>query len=238
MLTIVIFDDDILSLSQTHVLVEKSLPADIDHTIRLATNIDELEAVVSSEARIDILFCDIAMPEGRPSGIDIVQQLFPPESGTQVIYISGYLELAPEVYRTNHLYFLLKPIDPAKLTDAIGKALAQLSSRQPTMLRIKCGHRDQLVSASIIRYIESNLHKATINCGSKSFETYAKLDDLQTQLPAFFSRCHRSFLVNLSFVKSLSESELHLTDGTTLPVSRRRAHQVQHDLLAHITSQG
>ena len=238
MLTIVIFDDDILSLSSTHLLLEECLPDGIEHEVRAATSTDELEAILASGTRVDILLCDIVTPEGQPSGIDIVQRLFPAESGTQVIYVSGYLDQALEAYRTHHLYFLLKPIDPAKLTDALAKACARLTPKQPTMLRIKCGHKDQLVSVSSIRYLESDLHKVSVHCGTRTFETYAKLGDLQAQLPSSFSRCHRSYLVNLAYVKSLSERELSLGDGTVLPVSRRRAHQVQHDLLMHIASQG
>ncbi|MDO5709006.1 MAG: LytTR family DNA-binding domain-containing protein, partial [Coriobacteriales bacterium] len=104
------------------------------------------------------------------------------------------------------------------------------------MLRVKAGHKDRLINISTIAYLESSLHKVIIHCRSNSFETYAKLDELQAQLPDSFTRCHRSYVVNLAFVSSLNEGELRLHDGTTLPISRRRAHQVQHDLLAYLSS--
>jgi DNA-binding LytR/AlgR family response regulator len=175
------------------------------------------------------------MGEGNLSGIDIVQRYFPPASGTQIIYMSGYLSQATEVYRTDHVYFLLKPIDPHKLRDALGKAYASLAVASPCMLHIVSDHRDRLVNPNTIRYLESNLHKVSVHCGPVVYDIYAKLDDIQEQLSCDFSRCHRSYLVNLAFVSRLDEHELYLHDGTTLPVSRRRAREVQRDLLMFLS---
>lgn len=236
MTTIVIFDDDRRSISLLRPLVEQEYPQSSPHTIIEATSLERLESILGTDVHVDILIADIVMPEGQPTGIEVVRRFFPPESGTQVIYISGYLEQAPEVYQTSHLYFLLKPIDRTKLRDALGKAHANLNRRQPPMLRVKTGHKEQLINISTISYLQSSLHKATIHCRNRNVETYARLDDLERQLPPSFSRCHRSYLVNLAFVSSLDERELRLHDGTILPVSRRRARQTQHDLLSYLSA--
>ncbi len=238
MATIVIFDDDPTSLARLSNLIESYAPADEHRTVLPVTSLPELEQILSDGIRVDILVADIVIGEGQPSGIDIVQALFPPSCGTQVIYVSGFLEQATETYRTSHVYFLLKPVDPVKLTDALRRAYEAIPQAEPSMLRIKCGHKERLVAFSAIRYLESRLHKVCVHCGKRSFETYAKLDDLQGQLPAHFSRCHRSFLVNLSYVSSLEGTELTLRDGIVLPISRRRTRQVQHDLLALLSARG
>ena len=198
----------------------------------------ELEELVAVGVQIDILVSDVTMPEGQPSGIDMVQRLFPQGCATQVIYMSGYLEQATEVYRTSHVYFLLKPLDPEKLRDALRRAYEALPGARPAMLRIKTGHQERLLNASAISYLESALHKVRVHCGAQTYETYARLDDLQDRLPQTFSRCHRSFLVNLAYVSRLERDELLLHDGTQIPVSRRRARQVQRDLLRHLATQG
>lgn len=235
MTTIVLFDDDQLSLSTLHELVEQEIADDVPYVILEASSLQELEAILADETQVDILITDIIMPSGQPSGIEVVKRLFPPESGTQVIYVSGYLEQAPEVYQTNHVYFVLKPIDRAKLHDALDKALSMRARRQRPMLRIKTGHKEQLVNVAAIMYLESSLHKVSIHCRNRTIETYAKLDELHAQLPPSFSRCHRSYLVNLAYVSSLGNDELRLHDSTVLPVSRRRARQVQKDMLAYLS---
>lgn len=238
MATIVVFDDEAPSLARMRELIELCAPADGQRIILEASNIRELQQILASGTHIDILVCDVMMGDDQPSGIDVVQRLFPPSSGTQVIYASGFLMQATEVYRTSHLYFLLKPIDPDKMRDALQRAYAALPSARPAMLRVKIGHKEQLIAASTIRYIESNKHKAQIHCISRTFSTYARLDDLEAQLPIGFTRCHRSFLVSLAHIKSLNQGEIALHDGTRIPVSRRRERQVQHDLLAHLSSKG
>lgn len=234
MAVIVVFDDDVYNLARTRELIEQMGPQDSSREIYEASDLKQLMDTIASTHHVDILVSDVMMPEGQPSGIDVVQRLFPPTSGTQVIYVSGFLGQATEVYRTEHVYFLLKPLDPDKLRDALERAYAALPESHVSMLRIGCGRKERLVNPIAIQYLESNLHKVSVHCGPTTYTTYAKLDDLQAQLPQSFSRCHRSFLVNLAFVRSLEEGELILQDGTSVPVSRRRARDVQHDLLAYL----
>lgn len=237
MITVAILDDEQQSLRRMHSLVEQNLPADIESTIFEVSSPTEL-AEIASSTQVDILVADVVMPDGQPSGIDTVEQLFPERCDTQIIYMSGYLEQAPEVYRTPHVYFLMKPIDIEKLREALARACTSLQKTRPPMLQIKSGHHDRLINIASISYIESNLHKATVHCRTGNYVTYVRLDDLQQQLPASFSRCHRSFLVNLAYVASLEDNELMLHDGTVIPISRRRARQVQRDLLAYLSSKG
>ena len=237
MITVAILDDEQQSLRRTHSLVEQSMPTGIESTIFEVSSPTELAALASS-MQIDILVADIVMPDDQPSGIDAVEQLFPEQCDTQIIYMSGYLEQAPEVYRTPHVYFLMKPIDTERLREALERACTTLQKTRPPMLRIKSGHHDRLINTASISYIESNLHKATVHSRTGNYVTYVRLDDLQQQLPASFTRCHRSFLVNLAYVTSLEDNELVLHDGTAIPISRRRARQVQRDMLAYLSSQG
>lgn len=235
MVNIVIFDDIQENAADLHEQVEHLLPSSCDHLITEVTTLDTLIDMLTAGRRIDILISDIMMPEGQPSGIDVVRRLFPPSSGTQVIYVSGYLDQALEVYPTNHLYFLLKPVDDEKLVEALALALSAVGRQQPRMFRIKIGHQEQLIHPSTIIYLESNLRKVTVCCRDSQLETYAKLDDLMPQLPDGFVRCHRSFIVNLAYVVSLDKDAITLYDGTSIPVSRRRAKEVQRTLLARIT---
>ncbi|MDO4806046.1 MAG: LytTR family DNA-binding domain-containing protein [Coriobacteriales bacterium] len=237
MATIVVFDDEPAYLARIHQLIEQEAPQDGTRTILEAASLGELKDILASGVHIDILVVDITMPEGQPSGIDVVRELFPPSSGTQIIYTSGDLGQAPEVYATQHLYFLLKPIDAGKLHEALERAYAALPQSRPAMLRIKCGHKHRLVNANLIRYLESNLRKVCVHCGNTTYTTYARLDDLQEQLPAHFSRCHRSYLVNLAYVSALEETEARLHDGTVIPVSRRRSRTAQRDLLTYLATQ-
>lgn len=234
MLTIVIFDDNVESAAAQVRAVEAALPQGVEHVILEAHTRSELAAAITMRGPIDILLADVTMPDGEPSGIEVVRQLVAPGSGTQVIFVSGYLEQATEVYAAPHLYFLLKPIDPDKLRDALDKALAAVGNHRPTMLRIKSGRKERLINVQSITYVESSLHKVIVHTREDAFETYARLDEIATSLPTGFTRCHRSFLVSLAQIRSLETDTLTLHDGTSIPVSRRRLRQTQRDLLAYL----
>jgi DNA-binding LytR/AlgR family response regulator len=236
MRTLLLFDDDPQSIATLRELVETSMPADVPFSIQEASDLTTLKYLLATGTQPDILLTDIVMPKGQPSGIDIVRALFPPESGTQIIYVSGYLEMAPEVYTTPHLYFLLKPVDPEKLAEALERACASLARRKPKTLRIRAGYKERLINVSTITYLESIAHKVIVHCRSTSYETYSKLSDILASLPQSFCRCHRSYAVNLAYVSSLDEDEVTLHDGTRIPVSRRRAHQTQRDLLTYLST--
>ena len=235
MVNIVIFDDNQENATDLHEQVERLLPSSCDHRITEVTSLDSLMDMLATKRHIDLFITDIVMPEGQPSGIDVVRRLFPPSSGTQVIYASGYLDQALEVYPTNHLYFLLKPVGDEKLAEALALALSAVNRQRPRMFHVKVGHKEQLIQASTIVYLSSNLRKVTVCCRDYQLETYARLDELMPQLPDEFVRCHRSFIVNLTYAVSLDKDSITLYDGTSIPVSRRRAKEVQRALLARIT---
>lgn len=232
--TIVIFDDEPRSITKIRRLVEQQLSGTAPFEILEATSLDELRRILDT-TKVDVLIADIVMPEGQPSGIEVVSRYLQPGCDTRVIYVSGYLEQAPEVYVTEHVYFLLKPIQPDKLADALNKALATRQRRQPPMLRATVDHKERLFNAPAIYYLESDLHRVLIHCRDGVYVTYAKLSDLASQLPADFTRCHRSFVVNLAYVRSVDRGELYMNDGTRIPISRRYAQKVQADLLAYLS---
>ena len=234
MVSIVILDDEPESASDLHEAVERLLPASLQHRITVLSTFNDLVSLTLSKERIDILITDIIMPEGQPSGIDIVRRLFPKGCGTQVIYVSGYLDKALDVYPTNHIYFLLKPVNEGKLKEALTLALDTIASSRPPMLRIKVGRKERLINTTTISYLRSELRVVTIHCGDSEVETYAKLSDLAPQLPDSFVRCHRSYIINLAQTVSLQEDHVLLRDGTQIPISRRRAKDVQRALLSYI----
>lgn len=239
-INIVIFDDEeqAVSVTRSHVEAYFESKNRADFAFYEARNLDELDSLLGKLPTIDILFADIVFPDSPQSGIEAVAQRFPANCDTEIIYISGFIKQALEVYSTAHIYFLLKPIDDDKLAEALDIALMNQKKRAPHMLCVKAGQKKRLINPSSIVYLESNLRKVTVHCrGGISRETYAQLEDLVDQLPASFCRCHRSFAVNLACVKSLSDTSVELSDGTTLPVSRRRAKDTQAAMLSFVQSQ-
>lgn len=156
------------------------------------------------------------------NGIRFVQKYFPASTGTQVIFITGYVEYCTKVYEANHLYFLVKPFTDADFVKAVDKAFAALR----TLVRNKFTFmaNGELVSmpAARIEYLESNRRKVTVHTQKTTYETYASLKDVVPRLPDYFLWCHKSFLVNMNCVQRMMPAALELMSGVQIPVSQSR----------------
>lgn len=171
---------------------------------------------------VDIIFMDIQLGEAVPTGIELVDALISRSGDVQVIYVSGYLEYAPDAYRTRHTWFLAKPVQQDALDAALGRALDNLDRSRRGSLLVRSGSSLVQVVPSKILYVESDRRKVRIHEQARTIETYAKIDDIQRRLPEQFVRCHKSFLVNMDCIAELRASDLVLANGEEIPVSQRR----------------
>lgn len=183
---------------------------------------------------VDILFMDIRLGSNVATGIDLVEALLSPTSTTQVIYVSGYLEYASDVYRTKHTWFLSKPVEQLALDTALARAIENLEqiARQPLLVRSN-GALLQIMPDGIM-YIESERRKVRIHERSRTIETYAKMADVEQGMPAQFVRCHKSFLVNMDYIAELRARDVVLIDGTVLPVSQRCRKKLHDRFVDHV----
>ena len=170
------------------------------------------------------------------TGIDVVADLLAAGLNAQVVYLSGYDVYHTRIYRTPHACYLQKPFRQADVDEALAQAVAGLRQAGGHPVRFHLKGEERVVSPRDIIYIESNRRRVQVHLRRESFETYARLADLERELPPSFVRCHQSFLVNLDYVSSLGTSAIELVGGDTVPVSRRYRPGVREALFAHIRS--
>lgn len=178
---------------------------------------------------LDIVCMDIELGI-EADGVELVRLLNALSPMTQVIYITGYIENCTRVYRTEHTYFLVKPVDSIELADALDKAVAALdaAAQSERVLAVTFRGRRTMVDLARVEYIESVGRKVLIHCPDASFETYAKLAALLDELPDSFIQCHKSFLLNMDRVASWESGSVRTASGAEVPVSQRRRRAV-HD---------
>lgn len=190
----------------------------------------ELGVLMADMGRPDILFADIKMADGEANGIQAVRRLIPFGCGTQVIYITGYVEYCVSVYETDHVYFLLKPVDQATFNKALKRAVDNLRTRQKKTLPVSFRNQTAFVPLDDILFVESKLRKVIIHTAAETFETYATLGEMTETLPASFVRCHKSFLVNMDAIRKLETDKLVMTSGESIPIGQRYKGQMKERL--------
>ena len=81
----------------------------------------------------------------------------------------------------------------------------------------------RIIRLEEIYYIEVFNHYIILHTVDREYPFRATLKDVLSQLPAgYFGMPHQSYIVNFAHIKTATSSDLHLTNGSTIPISRRR----------------
>jgi two-component system, LytTR family, response regulator len=186
----------------------------------------------------DLVFLDIQMP-GK-TGFDMLAEL---DKAPHVIFTTAYDEYALKAFEVNALDYLLKPVEPRRLADAIQKLHIQEEKEQATngevnvnreMLReddqvfVKDGERCWFVKLSEIRLFESVGNYAKVFFGPNKPLILKSLNALEERLDEkTFFRANRKHIVNLRLIDKIEPYFnggllLEMKGGEKIEVSRRQ----------------
>ena len=190
-----------------------------------ASNAVEAHAVLQREA-IDVMFCDINMPD--LNGMDFVKSLAAPPL---VVFTTAYADYAVEGFRVNAVDYLLKPFGLDEFRRAANRIQERLSNeaRQQTTpalhadddtLFVKSDYRVVRIGISQIRYVEamSEYLRIYLDGEPKPVITLLSMKKIEERLPAHFMRIHRSYIVNLQKVQEVNKNRVILDADTLLPI--------------------
>ena len=172
--------------------------------------------------QLDAMLVDINMPD--LSGLDFVRSL---ERPPLFIFTTAYSEFALEGFRVNAVDYLLKPFSFNEFLTSMERLkerfeMMRATSPEMEILSFRTDRRTVLVSPDSIRYVESMSEyiKVHLSDTPEPLVVLYSLRRLSEQLPSDrFLRIHRSYLVNLSRIRSAGTGSVILDDGTQLPVS-------------------
>ncbi len=174
------------------------------------------ESFLFSEGKPDILLLDIEMP--KMSGIQLAKKIREYNETIPIVFITGYSDYIAEGYDVSALHYLLKPIDKNKLYSVLDKAVRQIGKNEKT-LSIEVWGETFIVPLREIRYIEVSGNYITVHA-KQDFKIKKTLGELEKQLDERFVRTGRSFIVNLNFVRRVTKTDVYLSSGEVVPLSR------------------
>jgi len=230
MISTFIVDDEQLARQELKALL-KSFP-EIE-LVGEAENVDEALDKIE-KLRPQLLFLDIQMPE--KTGFELLEELIQTPA---VIFCTAYDEFALKAFEANALDYILKPIHPERLKEAIQKIKKIVSEKDSSLhsdklnetqqVFIKEGEKCWFVKVGDIRLIESVGNYAKIHFQSNRPLLHRTLNDLENRLPpdAFF-RANRKEIINLRFIEKIEPYFsggllVYLNSGEKIEISRRQA---------------
>lgn len=194
-----------------------------------AGNVDQAVEMIETLTP-ELLFLDIQMPGG--SGFDLLSRL---EDVPQVIFTTAYDEHAVQAFKVDALDYLLKPIEPARLAEALSRVKSAQAARTPKpdavleQIFVRDGSRCWFVPLREVRLLTSEGNYIRLSWGKSQPLLGRALAALEQRLDSTrFFRANRRQIINLDFIETVElgvNGRLHaqLRDGPEVEISRRQA---------------
>lgn len=200
----------------------KDYYSSLDVLILSVSSGEELLKMADREPEgIFCVFLDIEM-QGM-DGLETARQLRKKYPGIPVLLLTSHTELAMEGYEVQAFRFLAKPLRQEKLVEALRAVERTAGKQEQHKLRVVTGEREIYVDCRDIFYVKSENVYLNIVTTEQTFLMRGKLKELYTSFPEdLFFQIHRSYIVNLSHIRSFDGKKLIMEDGGQLPVSGRR----------------
>ncbi|MFR9069150.1 LytR/AlgR family response regulator transcription factor [Paraclostridium tenue] len=187
------------------------------------------ELLESNLKEIDILLLDIQM--GQINGMDTARKIREVDNKMEIIFITSLIDYVQDGYEVKAYRYLLKPIELEELKKHVLTCIKEIKNKNNYIL-IKNKSNTYKIQSNEIKYIEVQKKNMLIHTINKTFDVRYSLEKIEKDLKLDkFVRCHKSFLVNLSYVENIKLNTAILESGEEVPVSRYRYKDVKEKFL-------
>ncbi|MDG1518169.1 MAG: LytTR family DNA-binding domain-containing protein [Flavobacteriales bacterium] len=214
--------------------------------VGIAANVNE-GAKLISDKNPNLVFSDIQL-SSTETGFDLIERF--PNANFKLIFVTAFNDYAIKAFKYNAIDYLLKPVDPDELEEAIGRAVLQLSNNDsqvqlssllnmmnntksaPKKILFKTIDQVRAVDIQeIVRFESDNNYTSVHLVGDKKLVVSKPIKDYSEILEdRNFFRPHQSHLINLNCFELYLEFSyekqdggyIKLKDGTSIPVSKRK----------------
>jgi len=226
-LKVLVVDDE--QLARDELCYQLQRIDEVEIVAQAGNGLEALSAVEQCEP--DLVFLDVQMP--GLTGFEVARRLLSRgDDAPAMVFVTAFDQHAIEAFEVNAVDYLLKPVEPGRLEQAVDRARRRIDGGRPgaaaggaglndqleqivkmmagrqvrrDQVAIKVGERFMLVQAEEI--IFASLADESINIVTGQVagtSNYRTLDDLQARLdPEVFWRVHRSHLVNINKIKEI-----------------------------------
>lgn len=235
MVKIAFCDDDISVLNELRVLLDRyrvERNCVVDYVIFNSPL--NLLAEIERGIRYDILFLDVLMP--GENGIDAAAEIRNYDSNVKIIFLTSSSEFAVQSYMVGAYFYQLKPIWEESFFRLMDSVLAQCEKEQESSLILRCKGGITRIELRQLEYCEVIHRTLMIHLSTgKVLESIGSLDELCKQLmdDSRFLRPHRSYLVNLEYVKNITYRAVVMSCLAEIPIPRGKYNEVKNAFLEY-----
>lgn len=192
-----------------------------------------------SKNQVDLVFLDIQMP--NLTGIDLVKTV---HNIPQFIFTTAYPQYAIDAFNLNATDYLVKPIPFQRFLKAVSKAKEkyelehqdrpnvvatnpQESAPLNDFIFVKSEYENIKIGVNNIKYVQGlkDYIKIYVKDSNKPVLTLSNFKVIQEKLPNYFIRVHRSFIVNINYIKAVQKTKI-VIDDVRIPIGETYKNEV------------
>lgn len=228
---IVLVDDEQLQLDYMEKLIRQAAESlEIEINMSQYLSGEAFLFALEDNPTWNLAFLDIEMAE--LNGMEVARIVREKAPQLELVFATAYAEYAIEGYEVQALDYLLKPINLEKITRVLTRYLEEQPEEAAYIIVDIDGLSSRLNLDDMI-YAEANSGEVIVVLENQTLNIKMSLADFEKKLDERFVSTHRSYLVNLQFISRLLKKDVALSNGTTIPLSRRRAKDVQSSFIAY-----
>ncbi|MBW4844771.1 MAG: LytTR family DNA-binding domain-containing protein [Lachnospiraceae bacterium] len=223
MVRIGICDDDRYICSQLEdILLKYANQNYIKLNIEVFYSGESILNYLDKDGILDLIYLDIELE--KINGIDVgyhIRKLMKNYT-IEIVYVSGRDGYYRQLFDVQPLNFIEKPINAYSVIDMLELVLDKMK-KADRYFNYQKYHDIYKVEINNILYFESLNREIKIVTANMEDYFYGKLEDISTCVSSYpFLKIHRSYLINYNHVTILKYSEVIMSNGTILPISRNR----------------
>ncbi|MCI8490315.1 MAG: response regulator transcription factor [Lachnospiraceae bacterium] len=182
---------------------------------------------------IDILFLDIQMED--LDGMETARKLRKRKFQGFLIFITVLKELVFQSFEVQAFDYLVKPVEEGQFQKTMERLFSSMKQAGEANLLIQKGYESHIISLEEIVFCEIIDRKIYLHLASSGvIDYYDRIEHLEARLGSSFFRCHRSYLINLKYLKSYKNGIAYMEGGKEIPVSRLRSREFSGVILQYM----
>ncbi len=182
----------------------------------------DAETFLNCEELYDLLFLDCQLPD--MNGIDLAKKMREKEDKTEIIFLTAYPDYVYESFEVSPFRYILKTENYEDIIKALKSFVATHIKKR--YIGVPTSGRDNLISLDDIVYIEScgkySIVRLSDNRYYKSTKSISDYEEEINKEYNSFCRTHRSFIVNMKYIKRVEKNLIIFENGENAVISRRK----------------
>lgn len=230
---IAICDDDPIELQNISTFIEEYFKSkNLPFNCRSFSSSTELANTAPGE--FDLYLLDVLMP--TLNGIELAKEIRSFDRAAHIIFLTSSPEFAVESYSVKASNYLLKPVSTELLAASLDELLEEASLRQEKYVVLRSSIGIRKIRLSQIVYAEAQERRILYHLeNGEVLECTGRFssvcEDLLKNREFFLP--HRSFLVNMSYISTIGNTDIQMQTGQRIPLAQRRLVEIKEYYLAY-----